>query len=343
MGLERRRERKVPGLEAAGQHERGMGCSARVARDDSGLVSFPPPHSGQVEAMRLFVRTLEEEQPNWWGLQQQQQTRSPKQSNAGENDEFGAAWTGSAAAGGAALAGLRDEGPITGVFEAVLPSGGVKPTPRYDHAACVVGSGMLIHGGNCSGRYLGDTWIFDTSANEWRLLGSPSTSASDGEARRVSACPAAACPATACPAAAKPGRRIRSPLPHRRPRHVRGTAWSPWGPVGSSASAALPRGRRRPPPRARRTRRRPVRHTSWRCRPGAGGTSSAVGRCPRSAGATAALCWAAGSTSLEGRTHTASFTTTSSFWTLPPGERQWHPVGTEPAGREMQLGVGHTH
>eukprot|EP00899_Mesostigma_viride_P010163 jgi/Mesvir1/19148/Mv01171-RA.1 len=155
-----------------------------------------------VEAMRLFVRTLEEEVPNWFALSLAQQGGATASSNGtapnaaaastpiasssnSNNPSGGAVASGDAAPSGArALASATDTSAgrlvadgqaCVGVADLDLawdawtpvPTRGRLPPSRYQHAAAVLGDSMYIIAGNCGGRYLSDVQVLDLKTLTW--------------------------------------------------------------------------------------------------------------------------------------------------------------------------------
>ncbi|KXZ49410.1 hypothetical protein GPECTOR_21g636 [Gonium pectorale] len=102
-----------------------------------------------IEAMRLFVRTLDEEQPDWWTRLQQEE---------------------SGAGSGNAAARSVAERSVLGLWtqlDSAGNEGGKKPLPRYESAAALVGGSVYVLGGNYGGRYLSDVWALDLTTAAW--------------------------------------------------------------------------------------------------------------------------------------------------------------------------------
>ena len=110
------------------------------------LGAMPP-----TEAMRLYVRVLDDEVPGWWEeVEEASPVSSRPASSARRDDENGGVpplceWR------SLALDSASDAGPC----------------PRYEHGAVVVGASLLIAGGAASGRTLGDTWRLDLATLRW--------------------------------------------------------------------------------------------------------------------------------------------------------------------------------
>lgn len=120
----------------------------------------PQPLCAAVEAMRLYVRTLEEELPEWWA----QHTGTAADTNGTEGGEAPAANGVAAAAGAAQQAGGAQppaapapksrsvaEVVVEGSWVSPYISSDKRPPPRYEHATALVGSELFIIGGNYGG------------------------------------------------------------------------------------------------------------------------------------------------------------------------------------------------
>lgn len=128
--------------------------------------SLPPPapalpatHAA-VEAMRLYVRTLEEELPDWWA----HHTGAAAVGNGTEGGEAPAAnGVPSAQPADGAQAGAPPQAPpapksrsvaevvVEGSWVSPYISSDKRPPPRYEHATALVGSELFIIGGNYGG------------------------------------------------------------------------------------------------------------------------------------------------------------------------------------------------
>lgn len=106
----------------------------------------------RMEAMRLFVKTLEEEMPHWYGelLQPSEETGElPTQPS---------------------FQGL-DSIPSDGMWKTPWVSAEQHPHPRFEHAACVFGNSLYMFGGNCAGgRYLSDIWELNLDTLSWSCV-----------------------------------------------------------------------------------------------------------------------------------------------------------------------------
>ncbi|GIL81267.1 hypothetical protein Vretimale_1171 [Volvox reticuliferus] len=111
-----------------------------------------------IEAMRLFVRTLDDEEPDWWTLLQGNEAKAEPGGSAAPT----AAPAPNRTVAQRALLGLWT--PLETDQE------GKKPLPRYESAAAVLGGSMYIFGGNYGGRYLADVWALDLVSGAWSPL-----------------------------------------------------------------------------------------------------------------------------------------------------------------------------
>lgn len=117
-----------------------------------------------VEAMRLYVRTLEEELPDWWALHTAAANGSAEAADSTPPAANGVAGSQPAAAGSsgtpAAAAAATPPLPKTrSVAEVVVEGSWVspyissdkRPPPRYEHATALIGSELFVIGGNYGG------------------------------------------------------------------------------------------------------------------------------------------------------------------------------------------------
>eukprot|EP00891_Asterochloris_glomerata_P009781 jgi/Astpho2/9781/gw1.00149.44.1_t len=144
-----------------------------------------------VEAMRLYMRLLESEQPDWWERYQlwekgahskpptpatQAPKPAPAQPSSAQQPQGGV----QSAAQSAAHA-VSDTLSVAGssLLKAALREGqwvqpqmrGDRiPVPRYEHACALIGHSMYVVGGNCGGRYLNDVWQLDLDTLAWSNL-----------------------------------------------------------------------------------------------------------------------------------------------------------------------------
>ncbi|CAL8471826.1 g11368 [Coccomyxa elongata] len=121
-----------------------------------------------VEAMRLYVKLIEEEQPDWWALAKAHKHRLSllaAEEHAGDPD------------GSGYFSSPPLEAVPVGVWSAPFVEGPKRPPPRYEHAAAALGPNLYIVGGNCGGRYLGDVWILALDTLTWTPVSGPAKSA----------------------------------------------------------------------------------------------------------------------------------------------------------------------
>lgn len=148
----------------------------------SGLGNMSP-----MEAMRLFVRTLEEEQPNWWLRSSSAGDVQPADSGSPDaTEQSSGAQQHQAQANGAVESRDGTEAAESGSWTAPAV-GGRLPAARYEHAVALVDGRMFLVGGNSGGRYLSDTWVLDLQSMTWApgpssTKGAPPPPPSDGPA-----------------------------------------------------------------------------------------------------------------------------------------------------------------
>ncbi|CAH8392414.1 unnamed protein product [Eruca vesicaria subsp. sativa] len=142
-----------------------------------GLGSMP-----SIEAMRLFVKILEEDDPTWYSRASKDipdpvvdvQINTTKDEPVVENgNSFSETKTISAENGGLAETQDKDvvsENPNTvSVYNqwTAPQTSGQRPKARYEHGAAVIQDKMYIYGGNHNGRYLGDLHVLDLKSWTW--------------------------------------------------------------------------------------------------------------------------------------------------------------------------------
>nr|AIS76201.1 acyl-coA binding protein [Brassica napus] len=135
-----------------------------------------------IEAMRLFVKILEEENPSWYSRASNDipdpvidvQINTTKDEPVVENgNSFSETKTISAENGGLAETQDKDvvsEDPNTvSVYNqwTAPQTSGQRPKARYEHGAAVIQDKMYIYGGNHNGRYLGDLHVLDLKSWTW--------------------------------------------------------------------------------------------------------------------------------------------------------------------------------
>ncbi|KAL0028321.1 hypothetical protein WJX79_010343 [Trebouxia sp. C0005] len=155
-----------------------------------------------VEAMRLYVRLLEDELPSWWDEYESEINSSqssphrelPVSSSIPESNgtpSSPAASPRRPAANGSShseASNLSDtpkaqhKRKATSLSEAIktvgapgrwaspMQSDSKHPPPRYEHAASLVGHSLYVIGGNCGGRYLNDVWVLNLDNLTWQLV-----------------------------------------------------------------------------------------------------------------------------------------------------------------------------
>lgn len=139
-----------------------------------------------MEAMRLYVRTLEEENPNWWtpdvaaawesaatssanayketnGTSDHPSTSSHQHHNQNHNHPSAPSPNGVKSRSVADVV-------VEGSWVSPYISSDRRPPPRYEQALCVVGNALYVIGGNCGGRYLNDTWALNMENLTWKCI-----------------------------------------------------------------------------------------------------------------------------------------------------------------------------
>ncbi|GAQ79092.1 Acyl CoA Binding Protein [Klebsormidium nitens] len=151
-----------------------------------------------VEAMRLFVRTLEEEEPDWFakategGITLNVANGAPDSSPKAPGPEAAVpqqkapaapapATTAKEAANGATpvvaskpevkepeVTRVESFRSISKFDQWISPFvSGRRPPPRYQHEVAVVGDQLFVVGGNSGGRYLNDLWVLSLENFTW--------------------------------------------------------------------------------------------------------------------------------------------------------------------------------
>ncbi|MBA0786490.1 hypothetical protein Gotri_026482, partial [Gossypium trilobum] len=139
------------------------------------------------EAMRLFVKILEEEDPGWYSrasnfvLEPTIDVQMNHYSNFEPITENGNSFaeTKTITAENGSLVQTQDKDVISeGLGSVVIydtwispPITGQNPKARYQHGAAVVQEKMYIYGGNHNGRYLGDLHVLDFRSWTWSKVG----------------------------------------------------------------------------------------------------------------------------------------------------------------------------
>ncbi|MBA0816848.1 hypothetical protein Gohar_001466 [Gossypium harknessii] len=135
------------------------------------------------EAMRLFVKILEEEEPGWYSRASNSVLEPVTDVQMNHNaivepiienrNSFAETKTISAENGG--LIETQDIDVVSEGLGSVVvydqwtspPITGQRPKGRYEHAAAVVEDKMYIYGGNHNGRYLSDLHVLDLRSCTW--------------------------------------------------------------------------------------------------------------------------------------------------------------------------------
>ena len=174
----------------------------------------------QTEAMRLYVRTMEEElgedqSKGWWSADLLMNGDSPAEEAGGveasmahANGELGGNGSdkSGSADGGAENKGGAEEGKTKlpkrrSVAEVLVEGSWVspyiddsqRPTPRYEHSVALMGSKVYLIGGNYAGRYIADTWCLDLENLAWsQVVSGNASSGSSDDVQSGSALPPSA-------------------------------------------------------------------------------------------------------------------------------------------------------
>ncbi|EOA22209.1 hypothetical protein CARUB_v10002793mg [Capsella rubella] len=135
-----------------------------------------------IEAMRLFVKILEEEDPGWYPRASNsvpdtavdfQINNTMAESSFESGASFGEIKKNSTEDGGLTKTQDKDvvlEDPNTvSVYNqwTALRTSGQPPKARYEHGAAVIQDKMYMYGGNHNGRYLGDLHVLDLKNWTW--------------------------------------------------------------------------------------------------------------------------------------------------------------------------------
>ncbi|KAL2345678.1 hypothetical protein Fmac_006963 [Flemingia macrophylla] len=138
------------------------------------------------EAMRLFVKILEEEDPGWYSrasnsvgepvidVQMNHNSKvEPVIENGNSYPETKTISTQNGSEVGTQDKGIVVEGfgPV-GVYDQWIapPVSGQRPKARYEHGAAVVQDKLYIYGGNHNGRYLNDLHVLDLRSWTWSKI-----------------------------------------------------------------------------------------------------------------------------------------------------------------------------
>ena len=141
------------------------------------------------EAMRLYVRVLDEEAPGWWrAVGAVGSSGSALGREEGGEESRGGGGGKENGGGGDDDDGEEDEDVGRWVSLSTTPdasssssssSSSGTPCPRYEHAAALLGRALFVVGGSrAGGRMLSDTWCLDLEALRWTGLFRPPRSSS---------------------------------------------------------------------------------------------------------------------------------------------------------------------
>ncbi|XP_021898883.1 LOW QUALITY PROTEIN: acyl-CoA-binding domain-containing protein 4 [Carica papaya] len=138
------------------------------------------------EAMRLFVKILEEEDPGWYSRASNfveepvldvQMNHTSKVEHVIENGTSYPETKTIAAENGNVMETQDKDVVLEGLGSVVIydqwtapPISGQRPKARYEHGAAVVQDKMYIYGGNHNGRYLGDIHVLDLRSWTWSKI-----------------------------------------------------------------------------------------------------------------------------------------------------------------------------
>ncbi|GAB4835811.1 acyl-CoA-binding domain-containing protein 4 [Ancistrocladus abbreviatus] len=135
------------------------------------------------EAMRLFVKILEEEEPGWYSRASDLVADPVVDVEMNHNSKFEAVTangnafpeTKTISSENGIVLETQDKDVVSegvnsvGVYDQWVapPVSGQRPKPRYEHGAAVVQDNMYVYGGNHNGRYLNDLQILDLRTWTW--------------------------------------------------------------------------------------------------------------------------------------------------------------------------------
>ncbi|KAH0905137.1 hypothetical protein HID58_044640 [Brassica napus] len=136
-----------------------------------------------IEAMRLFVKVLEEENPSWYSSASNDipdpvvdvQINQTKEDEPVVENGNSFSETKTIPAENGHLAETQDKDVVSEDPNTVFvynqwtapQTSGQRPKPRYEHGAAVIQDKMYIYGGNHNGRYLGDLHVLDLKSWTW--------------------------------------------------------------------------------------------------------------------------------------------------------------------------------
>ncbi|KAK4476702.1 hypothetical protein RD792_015862 [Penstemon davidsonii] len=137
-----------------------------------------------IEAMRLFVKILEEEDPGWYSMVSNfvaepvldvEKNHNPKIIAVSENGNISPE-TKTIPTENCKLVETQDKDVVSEEGVGVVsvydqwvepPISGVRPKARYEHGAAVIDDKMYIFGGNHNGRYLNDLQVLNMRSWTW--------------------------------------------------------------------------------------------------------------------------------------------------------------------------------
>lgn len=131
------------------------------------------------EAMRLFVKILEEEDPAWYSRVPEPvvETEDPLIASAAHEKGSVSAPNGIPKENGDSVEAEDKDIILEGLLSVraydqwvAPPLSSRPPTVRYEHAAEVVQGKMYVIGGNCNGRYLNDIQMLDLKTLRWSKI-----------------------------------------------------------------------------------------------------------------------------------------------------------------------------
>ncbi|KAJ4846293.1 acyl-CoA-binding domain-containing protein 4 [Turnera subulata] len=140
------------------------------------------------EAMRLFVKILEEDDPSWYSrasnyvsepvVDMQMNHNSKEESINGNGNSLPETKT--VASENGSLVETQDKDVVSEDVSSIAvydqwtapPISGQRPRARYEHGAAVVQDKMYVFGGNHNGRYLNDLHVLDLRSWTWSRVDS---------------------------------------------------------------------------------------------------------------------------------------------------------------------------
>ncbi|KAK1319724.1 Acyl-CoA-binding domain-containing protein 4 [Acorus calamus] len=158
------------------------------------------------EAMRLFVKILEEEDPSWYSRVADTKVEpvidvemnNPNVESISPPEEIYPETKTISTENGSVLE-TQDKDVImeslgsVGVYDQwIAPSvAGQRPRPRYEHGAAVLQEKMYIYGGNHNGRYLSDLQVWDLKSLTWSKVETKASAGTFDPSSEVSLAPCA--------------------------------------------------------------------------------------------------------------------------------------------------------